>query len=561
MFQLRTYQRESVDALFSWFRTRNGNPLLVLPTGAGKSIVQAFFIQEALEQFPRTRIVCVSHVKELLQQNAEKIVFTNPGVDLKFCSAGIGEKRFNAQVLVAGIQTAYKYADRIGHTDLVIVDECHLIPEKSETMYRTFLDDLQKINPRLKVIGLTATPYRLSSGLMYGKDDCFFDGIAHEVPIKELLDQGHLTRLVGRRGLTHVELSGLHTRGGEYIDKELQQRFDVDELTRSIVSEVIVAAEGRKGVLMFSSGVDHAYHLKDAIEAVTGERVEVVSGATNKEDRQRTINDYKAGLFRWLINYGCLTTGFDAPHIDLMVLCRATQSTGLYVQIMGRGMRLCEGKAECIVLDYGGNIERHGPIDKITPRGVESGSGDGEAPIKECPNCLALLYTAIRECPECAHKFPEPEPVLESTASDAAIMSEDAYEWWDVLWMSCSRHQKNGKPDSMKVTYHITETLSVSEWVCFSHVGFARRKAEQWAEKRGVVPPANTEEALRVEWPEVAAVFVDPTGRWPELKSVQFGEAKGQPEPPTPPPFDDSALDEPRHYNPMEIFDDEEIPF
>ena len=558
-FTLRSYQQQSVDALFNWFTVRKGNPLLVLPTGAGKSIVQAGFIKEALAQYPSTRIIMASHVKELLQQNADKVAKMIPGVDLKFCSAGIGQKAFSAQVLVCGIQTAYKYADRIGHCDLLFIDEAQLLADSDESMYRTFLGDLLTINPRMKVIGMTATPYRLSSGMLYGQEDSFFSGVAHEVHIRELLDQGHLTRLVGRKGITHVDLNNLHTRGGEFIDSELQARFDIDGVTKSIVSEVIAASGGMHGILIFASGVEHAHHLAEAIGAVTGERVEVVSGTTARSQRENVTNEFKQEKFRWLINFGVYTTGFDAPHVDLIVLCRATKSTGLYIQICGRGMRLADGKEKCIIMDYGGNINRHGPIDRISPNVGQSGDGDGDAPVKECPECLALLYAGVRECPECGHEFPPPEPDLEQTASEAGIMSDENIEWQDVQHIEYRRHQKQGGLESMRVTYHITECISVSEWICFNHTGFARRKAEQWSERRKTPSPANVDDALQIDWPTVCRIKVDNNGKFPTLLDVEFGEIPGWTKP-EPPPFDCSDLDGgSRTYNPDDIWSQEEL--
>ncbi len=527
-FNPRDYQEDSVSGLFSYFEKRIGNPLLVLPTGAGKSVVQAMFIKRAVEQHPHTRFLVASHVKELLEQNAQKIVAMCPKLDIQFCSAGIGEKRFGGQVLVAGIQTAYKHADRIGHADLMIVDESHLISEKSQSMYQTFIKDLTKINPYLKVIGMTATPYRLSSGMLYGPDDdTLFSGVAHEVPIRKLVDDGYLTRLVGYNGGTSLDLSNLHTRGGDFIDSEMQELFDKDDVTAAIVDEVIGVSGGCKGILVFASGVDHAHHLAKAINAITGERVEVVSGTTPRDERTAIIQGFKNKEYRWLCNYGVLTTGFDAPHVDMIVLCRATQSTGLYMQILGRGMRIEDGKTKCVVMDYGRNIERHGPVDRVKPNLPGKGKGEGEAPIKECPQCMALLYTAIRICPECEFEFPEPKPDLARTASGAALWSDEVKapepQWHCVSQVEYTRHKKQGGTNSMKVTYHISPMFSVSEWVCFDHGGYARRQAEQWSERRKIPAPGSVTEALLIEWPGVCKIKSVQDGNFQKIVDYEWG--------------------------------------
>jgi len=559
MFELRDYQSESIDSVYGWFRTRKGDPLLVLPTGAGKSIIQAGLIRRCLNDAPRMRIIMVSHVKELLEQNSAKVQAMLPEVDMKFCSASMGQKDFNAQVLVCGIQTAHKYATQIGYTDLVILDEAQLLPDKDESMYRKFLNGLLKMNPHMNLLGMTATPYRLSSGVLYGQDDSFFAGVCYEVKITTLIEQGHLCRVTGRRGITHVDLSSVHIRGGEYIDRELQAAFDIDSITQSIVTEVIAASKGCEGVLMFSSGIQHANHLADAIRHITGERVEVVSGKTNKVEREKIIQGYKDKEYRWLINYGVLTTGFDAPHIDLLVMCRATKSTGLYVQIIGRGMRPSPGKDKCMVLDYGGNIDRHGAVDMIDHKDMlksGGGSGDGEAPIKECPECMALIHLSVMICPDCDYEFPEPEPNLERTASNAAIMSDESIEWFDVRDTTYNLHKKQGKSPSMRVDYWIGDLLKYSEWVCFEHRGFARRKAESWSLRRDNTPPGTVTEALAILWPSVSAVMVKTAGKFPEIIDVKFGEPAQKP---LPPPFPEE--EDVREYNPADYWDTEDIPF
>jgi DNA repair protein RadD len=521
MFHPRTYQEQAVNAFFAFLHAKQGNPLVVAPTGAGKSWIQAMIVDLASRSWEGIRIVLVSHVKELLQQNAEKINILNPRLDLGFLSAGIGQKNFKNQILVCGIQTAYKHAARIGHVDLVLVDESHLIPNKSDAMYQQFLNDLKAINPYMITGGLTATPYRMNSGMLYGKPDSFFDGVCYDIPVSMLIEQGHLSRVTGRRGITHVDLSKVHTRGGEFITSELQEAFDQDPLNRAIIKEVIPAAEHSKGILIFSSGVSHAKHLAELIRIATNERVEVISGDTNKTERETIINDYKAKKFRWLINYGVLTTGFDAPHIDLLVLCRATKSTGLYVQIIGRGMRIDEGKDKCVVLDYGGNIERHGPIDKIKPRDPKKSNKEGESPIKECPECLALLHLSIMVCPECEYEFPPREPDLDQTASHASIMSDEV-DILEVDGVTYHEHMKrSNRSVSMRVDYNCG-TMIVSEWVCFEHFGRARQKAEKWARVRGIPTPATVEEALDTEWPDVGQIKVNLSGKYPELLDVCF---------------------------------------
>jgi len=516
-FKPRQYQSNAVQSLYTWFSAGRGNPLIVAPTGSGKSVIQAVFAKQAIDDHPNTRIIMASHVKELLTQNGDWL--TNLGLTPGYLSAGLNQRDFKSQVLVAGIQTAYKHAARVGWCDLMIIDEAHLLSDKKQSMYQDFIAGLKKLNPYLRLIGLTATPYRMSSGLLYGKPDSMFDGIAYDIPIKTLIDQGHLCRLTGRRGVTHVDLSKVHIRGGEFKADELEQAFDL--LTANICDEIIAASTNSKGVLIFASGVKHAHHIAEYIHDKTGYFVGCVSGKTPKKERDTILNNFKANGYKYLVNMGVLTTGFDAPHIDLIALCRATKSTGLYVQICGRGMRTAPNKSKCVVMDYGGNIERHGPIDKIDPRDKSKSNKEGEAPIKECPKCLALIHMSIMECPDCGYIFPAREPDLDKTASNAAIMSDEAIETISVDSMRVFRHTKKNKPDSMRVDYYCGLN-TFSEWVCFNHTGYPRRKAEMWANRRGYVPPASVDDALLIPWPETVRLTVNTSGRFPEILDYQM---------------------------------------
>ena len=524
----RDYQQNAVTSIYGFFRAKRGNPLVVAPTGSGKSVIQAMFVRDAITQWPNTRIILATHVKELLVQNGDWVDRLCSNTEIGYLSAGMNKRDYQAQILLAGIQTAHRHTAKIGKADLIVIDEAHLINEDDGSMYQKFISNLKSINPHIKVIGLTATPYRMSSGLLYGKDDSMFDGVAYDIPIGTLIERGELCRLTGRRGVTHVDLSEVHIRAGEFKADELEAVFDADITVKNICKEIVAAGENSKGVLIFASGVKHAHHMAEYLRHLTGERVEVVDGKTPKLEREKILGDYKAREYRYLVNMGVLTTGFDAPHIDLLALCRATKSTGLYVQIMGRGMRPYEGKDRCIVLDYGGNIERHGPVDAIEPRDVTKGPGEGEAPIKECPECLALLHTSIRICPDCGHEFPKPKPNLERTASDAAIMSDEAIDEIEVYNITYTEHRKRDKASSMKVTYDCKSVL-FDEWICFDHAGFARKKAEQWAIRRRITPPASVKEALELDWPTVSSIVVDTSGKYSRVMDVTFGPFKRDP--------------------------------
>jgi DNA repair protein RadD len=210
ILQLRSYQRAAVDAIPEYFRHHDGNPLIEIPTAGGKSLVMAAFIQEVLAQYPDERIIIVTHVRELIAQNYHELLRLWPGAPAGIYSAGLNRRDTQAQILLCGIQSVHKRAYDLQRCDLLLIDEAHLVPRSGNTMYRRFIDDLRVINPKLKIIGFTATPFRLDSGLLHEGDDALFTDIAYAVSIRDLIipgllnaadrqAHGHATGRLGRR--------------------------------------------------------------------------------------------------------------------------------------------------------------------------------------------------------------------------------------------------------------------------------------------------------------------------------------------------------------------------
>lgn len=495
--QLRDYQEEAVASVFSWFERSTGNPLVIAPTGAGKSVILAEFARRACQMFDGTRILIVTHVRELIAQNHAALCRLWPGAPAGIYSAGLGRRQSGRQIVVAGVQSIAKRTDEIGFFDLVIVDEAHLIPRKSGTLYGKLFEGLRRTNLAIKIIGLTATPYRLDSGRLDRGEGAMFDGIAYDIPIGMLVERGYLAPLVSKRPGTVLDLSGLHKRGGEFIDSEMTKRFNTDEITRSAVGEIVALGRDRRAWLTFCVSVDHALAVRDELRR-HGITAETVTGKTASADRSRILDAYKAGHIRALTSVGVLTTGFDAPVTDLLAFLRPTASTGLYIQMAGRGMRTTPGKDNCLVLDFAGNVARHGPVDGITMPETKGKAGEGEAPTKFCPDCGSILWIAARECPDCGFEFPEPEPKIEHTASTEAVMiltAED--EWQEVRDFAVSLHKpRDGRTPSMVVEYLIGEKV-VREWVCFDHGGRARQEAVYWWQRNASgAPPDSVAEAL-----------------------------------------------------------------
>jgi DNA repair protein RadD len=288
----------------------------------------------------------------------------------------------------------------------VIIDECHLVNHKEEGGYRKLLADLKAINPALRVVGLTATPYRLGHGLITDKP-ALFDALLEPVSIEELVFKGYLSTLRSKVTSAKLDTSGVKKRGGEFIESELQAAVDTDDNNQRVVQEVIALAGDRKAWLVFCTGVQHAEHVAEVLRQ-HGVAAQCVTGETPKAERKRMLNDFKAGKLRALTNANVLTTGFDYPDIDLIAMLRPTMSASLYVQMAGRGMRVKSHADHCLVLDFAGVVEMHGPIVAVQPP-KKGGDGDGEAPVKVCDTCDELVHISAKECPSCGHPFPEPE--------------------------------------------------------------------------------------------------------------------------------------------------------
>jgi DNA repair protein RadD len=533
--KLRAYQREAIDGLYRWFMEQQGDPLLVLPTAAGKSVIQAIFVKEAIERYPSTRVLMVSHVKELLEQNTQKLLSVWPMAPVGIYSAGLGRRDVGHQITVGGIQSIHTRSLEMGIFDLIMVDECHLIPPSGDGMYRRFLDAQRKINPAVKVIGMTATHYRMKTGLLHEGEHAIFDGIAYEVTVRRLIDEGYLSDLISKNGLVKADLSGVGTRGGEFIHGQLAKAMDKEGLTKAAIDECMTLCHDRKSWLLFCTGVEHAHNVAKEVRS-RGVTCATITGDTPTEERAYLLAQFKAGHLRALTNCDVLTTGFDAPNIDAVIMLRPTKSTGLYVQIVGRGMRLFPGKKNCLVLDFSGNIERHGPIDRINPKNKKKSGepGEGEAPVKTCPKCQTVVMISVMQCPDCGHVW-EAKPVHEASATFADILSRRFKP--DVRTLKVDKviyrlHTKAGKPDSVKVDY-LCGMQVMTEWVCFSHNGFARSKAAKWFQDRCpagfATLPGSTKQFF--DWIEGGMVLNLPTeitvnmgGEFKEITSQKFAQ-------------------------------------
>jgi DNA repair protein RadD len=473
---LREYQQRTIDQLYAWFEAGGlGNPCLVLPTGSGKSHIVAALCKDALQNWPETRVLMLTHVKELIEQNAEKMRQHWPGAPMGIYSASIGRKDLGEPITFAGIQSVRSKARELGHIDLVIIDECHLVNHKDEGGYRKLLAELKAINPSLRVIGLTATPYRLGHGLITD-EPAMFDDLLTPVSIEELIFKGYLSTLRSKVTKAKLDTSGVHKRGGEFIESELQAAVDTDDQNHAVVHEVMTLAGERKAWLFFCAGVAHAQHVAEALRQ-QGVAAECVTGETPKKERERILTDFKAGRLRALTNANVLTTGFDYPDIDVVVMMRPTMSASLYVQMAGRGMRVKSHTDHCLVLDFAGVVETHGPITNVQPPKKSVGDGEGEAPVKVCDACGELVHISAMTCPACGAAFPEPVKKAMVLRNDD-IMGLEGKELEVSAWAWREHTSKASGKQLLAVTYYGgLSDAPITEYLPILHEGYAGQRA------------------------------------------------------------------------------------
>lgn len=543
--QLRYYQQEAVNAVLQSLASSRDNIVVEIPTGGGKTPIIATLCNTFARNGYRTLVL--AHRAELLTQTVEKLKIWAPGASASLFSAGLGSRDLTASIVVAGIQSIYNKADdltRYGVIDVVIVDEAHLIPASGEGMYRMLLDALKRVNPSLSVVGLTATPYRLTSGEICGKDK-ILNRTVYKVGVMELVEGGYLSRLVSKAPPVDVDFDEIPIKRGEF------ESSAVDEACSSIVAsaarDVLKYTRNRNSVLIFCSSVATAEAAARQIAVSTGDSASVATifGDTPRAERDDVIRRFsreslRSNLFgesekpvKYLVNVDVLTTGFDAPNVDCVVLLRPTASPGLYYQMVGRGLRLDEGKNDCLILDFGGNLRRFGAIDKIEPPKKGKPRGDGpkqkicprcynalenkalfcnvcryefEPPNEDflCPACEAKNARVNRFCVSCGFELPRSErgSRLDDTAdfNSAVLSSEERQVLYDGIQKTpifeepvesisyLSHIGKSGKPCLM-VNYVARSGAKITDFVCFEHSGLPRQNAAKWWCERSTIRP------------------------------------------------------------------------
>lgn len=403
---LRPYQQEAHDKIMGHIRLSRDPCLAEMATGAGKSHVIAAVANSVHAMSGGKSVLVLQPSKELTEQNHAKYLET--GNRASIFSASVGAVSTKYPVVFGTPLTVKNKLSRFGDKfAMIIVDEAHGI---TPTII-TIIDGIKAKNPNVRVVGLTATPYRLGTGYIYKIDendkpvpdfqtkDPYFTKLVCKVTARFLLDLGFLTPVViGNSGAGHYDTTELT---GKTFDKSAVDRAynGHGRLTAQIVADIVDQSSARKGVLLFCATVQHA---NEAFASLPPEISACIDGSTDKDMRASIVRRFKAGQLKYLVSVGVFTTGFDAPHVDVVAMLRLTESPGLLQQIIGRGLRLSPSKVDCLFLDYSENIERHFPDGDIFSPDIRVGMGGGESfPVDcVCPLCSGENLFKSRKNPD-----------------------------------------------------------------------------------------------------------------------------------------------------------------
>lgn len=535
VLQPRWYQLEAVQSIFDYYAAGNtGNPIICLPTGTGKSIVIGELAKRIMWDYPTERLVMSTHVKELIKQNADKLKAIWPEAPLGIHSAGLRKTDYQQPIIFGGVASMFRKAPLFGWRGVMFIDEAHLVSPSEGTMYNELIDGLRQTNPYMKVVGLTATWYREGQGLLTDPGGIFTD-IAYNLctidGFARLIAEGYLCPLFPRPTTTKLPLEGvgIDSKTGDYKQGQLEAAVDKEKITNEALTEALQWGYDRKKWIVFASGVKHAEHIAEWLNA-HGIPTACVHSKKSSAENDAAYEAHKTGAVRCLVGMNKFTTGYDDAEIDFIIMLRPTKSTSLWVQMLGRGTRPFPGKHYCLVLDFARNSEELGPInDPRLPKQKKGGGGD--APVKICDCCGFYNYAAARFCVACGNEFPFQTKIVEESSETPLMRGtvEPDVQTFDVSHVYYYKHQSRNKPfPSLKAQYFLHGmTKPINEFVNLEHPHPARYFAgEWWRERHNSDPPETVDEALTIcsqlRVPNRVKVWMNPPDKWPVIKGTEY---------------------------------------
>lgn len=505
----RWYQTEAVKAFSDFCRsTEQGhNPLIVMPTGTGKSVVIARIIQLVL-RWPENNVLVLTHVGELVSQDYNKLKAVWKEAPSGIYCAGLGLKDTKQRVIFGTVQSVASLLKRnpnaLGERRLVIIDECHLLSESSTSQYRTVLSTLAAGSPRMRVLGLSATPYRTKGGHLIRQKDAIFTDVAFDLNAQfvRLIDEGYLAPLVTVKTPVAVNLKDVKISGGDFKEGDLIKAVGNDALLNQACDVMVTEGRDRRSWLVFVSGIKNSETVAQKLQQRGIKAVDVTSAQSTAHNTQ-ALADFRAGRIRCLVSANQLTTGFDAPNVDMIGMLRPTMSPSLHVQSLGRGTRPAAGKTDCLVLDFAQNTARLGPInDPYLPMPTKKRKGPPDkerATEKLCEACGKWIPIQSRHCPLCGY-----EPPKEYDLSDLSDVQLIAYEQnrptvsrsrvARVYQMTLDEHTARSGRKTLRITF-ILQSSTSKPFKSFLYLGFEyggelfKNSCNIWQQLGAQIPP------------------------------------------------------------------------
>ena len=558
----RPYQQECVNTLWNYFvNSGTGNPVLALPTGTGKSLIPPLFFERAFSAYPQSRMLMLTHVKELVEQNEKALLRVMPTAPVGIYSAGLDRKEPGAPIVYGSVQSVANNVKLLGRRDMLWIDEGHLLSPRDGTRYQNVIAELRETNPNMPVVCLSATPFRMGQGLLtdstFDKDGNekkpIFDNILFDITgvkaFNRLIDERYLSPLVPKETDVVIDISDVRWLGNELNQGDLNATIKKQNITAKAIAQSIELLHDRKSVIVFGAGIENCLQITEMLQSM-GQSACCVHSKMKSLRRDQNIAGFKAGAYRWIVSNRILTTGFDHPPIDGIVDLNPSISVVNHIQKYGRGTRpyfhpsysfqhlqtlenrinaiAMAGKLNCKVLDFAGNTMRLGPINDPVIPNKKKKPGTGEVPIKLCPECKAYNHTAARVCCDCGHEFVF-KTKLKPNASTAELIRRDEtnIEIWDVSNRFAYLNKgKNGKPDSVRVQY-FAGIQSANMWLGFGegiHGMYKHRSHNWWRQHSPQDPPQSVPEALErfSECRETKQIKVNTSGKYPEVLECLF---------------------------------------
>ena len=467
---LRDYQQAAVDAAISWHKYKDTPAIIEVATGGGKSHIIAALAEHYYHLGKRVAII--AHRKRLLEQNGAKL-----SVPHGYCSASLGDSNIDANIIVGGIQTIVNR--NLPVFDVVIIDECHRVPNNTEiSQYWEFIGK----NAGCLVIGLSATPYRLDGGkLSWGE-------IVYSAKYPLLLKDGYLAPITNKVKNT-PDLSKVKLVAGEYNSDDLSTVMEDPALIDAATQNILAYGSERNSTIIFCVTVAHAKALASVMQA-NGMQCATIHAKTPEAERDVILDDFCAGRLRYLLNCEMLIEGFDAPRTDMLVSLRSTKSKALWEQMLGRIVRLFEGKRDAFLLDMSGNLMEHGGLG--SPYFEKSKRESQKKPGRICPECETFNAANAKECVDCGYVFLKDEPIKASHNYDADTNGAAVYDHMidydvkDVFYREHVKRKTGAK--SLRVDYHCPAAKygTISEYLSTHHENeWVRGKAHKFFKDRG----------------------------------------------------------------------------